>query len=119
MVVMIGPTLNYLWNIYSSWTETLPLCESITWLERGIYFVGLVIVLLSIWWLKIPYLVFKYKQFPYPGATVYKRTKIRKGKTANFFGFVFTIYGLIIASAGVGIVYGFELVKASGVQECV
>ena len=33
MVVMIGPTLNYLWNIYSSWTETLPLCESITWLE--------------------------------------------------------------------------------------
>jgi hypothetical protein len=118
VVVMIGTTLNYLWSIYSSWTDTLPLCDSIIWLERGIYFIGLAFILLSIWWLKTPYLVFKYKQFPYPCETVYKRTKIRKGKTAYFIAFVLTIYGLIIASAGIAIVYSFELVKSSGVQEC-
>ena len=93
VVVMIGPALNYLWSIFLSWTDSLPLCDSIIWLERGIYFIGLTFILLSIWWLKTSYLVFRYRQYPYPGATVYIRTKIRKGKAAYFFAFVFTIYG--------------------------
>jgi len=118
VVALIGPMLIFLWNLYADWAKTLPPCDEIFWLERGLNFISLACVAISIWAFRESYLVIKFKQFPYPGSTVYKRSKIRKGMGAYFFGILFTIQGLFLSGIGIGISYIFSVLKASGVQEC-
>lgn len=114
----IGSVSTYLWSLYSNWIKTLPLCDSIFWLERGIDFVAIAGILISIWPFRTGYLIIKHKQFPYPGATVYRRTKIRKGQGAYLRGIVFIILGLALVVVGTGIIYVFDLLKIAGIREC-
>ncbi len=117
-VLAINPISNFLWGMYSDWTKSLPECDEIFWLERGLNFISLLLAMLSILAFREAYLIIKYKQFPYPGAKVYVRTKIRKGLSASIVGIKLTILGLFVIGVGIGISYVFSLLKASGAPEC-
>lgn len=106
---LLSISMDLWWSSFMTFVKGLPLCESLPWL-RGIF---LGFTLLS--WLayasaaRAGILTLRSGEFPFPGAWVWSRTKVKTGWRAAIDGWVFVFLGVVCFVGPFAVGYAFEV----------